>query len=55
MADEMLTLREAARQLGRSAGTLRRYIKSGRLPAEKHRGKFGIEYRIRNQDLELKT
>lgn len=52
MTEELLTLREAAFKVGRSPGTLRRYIKNGRLPAEKHRGKYGVEYRIRVQDLD---
>ncbi|MBI4161212.1 MAG: hypothetical protein HY509_02055 [Acidobacteria bacterium] len=55
MADQFLTLREAAGRAGRSAGTLRRYIKAGRLPAEKHPGKFGVEYRLRAEDLEPLT
>jgi hypothetical protein len=52
VADEFLSLREAAGRVGRSSGTLRRYIKTGRLAAEKLQGKFGIEYRIRARDLE---
>ena len=52
MTEELLTLREAAFKVGRSPGTLRRYIKNGRLSAEKHRGKYGVEYRIRVQDLD---
>lgn len=52
MADGLLTLREAAARIGRAPGTLRRYIKSGRLQAEKRRGKFGQEYLIRPEDLD---
>jgi len=37
---------EAARQLGVSAVTIRRYIKQGKLEANKVQGKFGSEYRI---------
>jgi len=37
---------EAARQLGVSAVTIRRYIKQGKLEANKVEGKFGSEYRI---------
>jgi hypothetical protein len=41
---ETMTLREAARRTSRSVTTLRRYIRSGRLDAEKRRGRFGPEY-----------
>ncbi len=37
---------EAARELGVSAVTIRRYIKQGKLEAKKVEGKFGSEYRI---------
>ena len=37
---------EAARQLGVSAVTIRRYIRQGKLEADKVEGKFGSEYRI---------
>jgi excisionase family DNA binding protein len=47
----LLTIREAAQHVGRTPATVRRYIKSGRLPAEKQIGKFGEEYRIRREDL----
>jgi len=46
-----LTIREASRLIGRTPATLRRYIRSGRLPAAKEEGKFGEEYRIRREDL----
>jgi excisionase family DNA binding protein len=46
-----LTIREASRLIGRTPATLRRYIRSGRLHAEKEVGKFGEEYRIRRDDL----
>src|SRR5258706_2710992 len=46
-----LTIREAARLIGRTSATVRRYIRSGRLPAGKETGKFGEEYRIRREDL----
>ena len=52
MSDEFLSLREAAARVGRAPGTLRRYIKSGRIQAQKRRGKFGMEYLIRPEDLE---
>lgn len=46
-----LTIREASRLIGRTSATIRRYIRSGRLKAEKDVGKFGEEYRIRRDDL----
>jgi len=46
-----LTIREASRLIGRTSATIRRYIRSGRLKAEKDLGKFGEEYRIRRDDL----
>ena len=46
-----MTIREASQAIGRAPATIRRYIKSGRLPAEKERGKFGVEFRIRAEDL----
>ena len=52
MSEEFLSLREAAARVGRAPGTLRRYIKSGRIQAQKRRGKFGMEYLIRPGDLE---
>ena len=41
-----LTIREASKLIGRTPATIRRYIRSGRLHAEKGIGKFGEEYRI---------
>jgi len=46
-----LTIREASQLIGRTSATIRRYIRSGRLTAEKQTGKFGEEYRIRREDL----
>jgi len=46
-----LTIREASQLIGRTSATIRRYIRSGRLTAEKQAGKFGEEYRIRREDL----
>ena len=40
------SIAEAARQLGVSAVTVRRYIKQGKLEGKKVEGKFGSEYRI---------
>src|SRR5213594_3948008 len=47
----LLTIREASRLIGRTPATVRRYIRSGRLRAEKEMGKFGEEYKIRREDL----
>jgi hypothetical protein len=41
---ERMTLREAAHRTARSITTLRRYIRNGRLHAEKRFGRFGPEY-----------
>jgi len=46
-----LTIREASQLIDRTSATIRRYIRSGRLKAEKEIGKFGEEYRIRRDDL----
>ena len=46
-----MTLREAAARTSRSITTLRRYIRSGRLHAEKHYGRFGPEYFVSERDL----
>lgn len=48
---ERLTLREAAQRTARSITTLRRYIRSGRLRAEKRFGRFGPEYYLDPADL----
>ena len=48
---ERMTLREAAQHTTRSITTLRRYIRSGRLHAEKRFGRFGPEYYLSPQDL----
>jgi excisionase family DNA binding protein len=47
-----LTIRQASEAMGRAPATIRRYIKAGRLPAEKEPGKFGEEFRIREEDLQ---
>ncbi len=47
----LLTIREASQLIGRTPATVRRYIRSGRLRAEKEMGKFGEEYKIRRDDL----
>jgi excisionase family DNA binding protein len=46
-----LTIREASQLIGRTPATIRRYIRAGRLKAEKQIGKFGEEYRIPREDL----
>ena len=48
---ERMTLREAAQRTARSITTLRRYIRSGRLRAEKRFGRFGPEYYLSVHDL----
>jgi hypothetical protein len=48
---EPMTLREAAERTSRSITTLRRYIRGGRLPAEKRPGRFGPEYFVSDADL----
>jgi len=48
---ERMTLREAAQHTARSITTLRRYIRSGRLHADKRFGRFGPEYYLSPQDL----
>ncbi|MCP3979880.1 MAG: hypothetical protein GY716_11275 [bacterium] len=46
-----MTLREAAERTSRSITTLRRYIRSGRLHADKRYGRFGPEYFVSEEDL----
>lgn len=48
----MLTVTESASYLGRSAKTVRRYIKQGLLPCERVNGKFGPEIRIARKSLD---
>ena len=49
---EKLTLREASDRTGLSITTLRRYIRSGRLSAEKSPGRYGPEYFVSPEDLQ---
>jgi hypothetical protein len=49
---ERINLRDAARQTARSVTTLRRYIRSGRLKAEKLPGRFGPEYFVTSEQLQ---
>jgi len=46
MLKQSLTIAEAARSLGVSSRTVRRYVKSGKIHAELVLGPFGQEYRI---------
>jgi excisionase family DNA binding protein len=46
MSGQGLTISEAARSLGVSSRTVRRFIKAGRIHAELFPGPFGQEYRI---------
>ena len=46
MSRQALTIAEAARSLGVSSRTVRRFIKSGKIKAELVPGPFGPEYRI---------
>jgi hypothetical protein len=48
---ERINLRDAARQTARSVTTLRRYIRSGRLKADKLPGRFGPEYFVTAEQL----
>lgn len=48
---ERLNLRAAAARTSRSITTLRRYIRSGRLHADKRPGRFGPEYFVTEGDL----
>lgn len=49
---ERMSLREASSRTSLSITTLRRYIRSGRLAAEKLPGRFGPEYFVSPADLE---
>ena len=46
MSSQGITIAQAARTLGVSARTIRRYIKAGKIQAELVTGHFGEEYRI---------
>jgi len=46
MSNQGFTVAEAARSLGVSTRTIRRFIKSGKIHAELMPGQFGAEYRI---------
>ena len=53
MSRQGLTISEAARSLGVSSRTVRRFIKSGKIHAELVPGLFGQEYRILTLPREL--
>ena len=50
-ADEWLTLREAASQMGRSVVTLRRAIRKGSVQARQVRGKHGPTWEVASSTL----
>ncbi len=54
MLKQSLTIAEAARSLGVSSRTVRRYVKSGKIHAELVLGPFGQEYRILELPVELR-
>ena len=53
MSKQGLTISEAAKSLGVSTRTVRRFIKSGKIQAELAPGTFGEEYRILSLPREL--
>lgn len=54
MSTQALSIAQAARELGVSTRTIRRFIKAGKLKAELINGTFGPEYRIPEIPAELK-
>jgi len=46
MTNQSFNINEAAKKMGVSTRTIRRYIKAGKLKAELVKGSFGDEYRI---------
>jgi len=54
MSKQGFTILEAARSLGVSSRTVRRYVKSGKIHAELVLGPFGQEYRILELPVELR-
>jgi len=54
MSKQGFTIAEAARSLGVSSRTVRRYVKSGKIHAESVLGPFGQEYRILELPVELR-
>ena len=53
MSGQVLTIAQAAKSLGVSTRTVRRFIKSGKIDAELVPGPFGQEYRILKLPAEL--
>lgn len=47
---DLLTVKEAAKMLKKHPGTIRRWIRSKKIPARKLGGKYGI-YLIRRDDI----
>ena len=54
MSGQVLTIAQAAKSLGVSTRTVRRFIKSGKIDAELVPGPFGQEYRILKLPAELR-
>ncbi len=54
MSKQSLTIAEAAKSLGVSSRTVRRYVKSGKIHAELVLGPFGQEYRILELPVEFR-
>jgi MerR family copper efflux transcriptional regulator len=54
MSIHVLSIAQAARELGVSTRTIRRFIKAGKLKADLVNGTFGPEYRISEIPAELK-
>jgi excisionase family DNA binding protein len=54
MSKQGLTIAEAARSLGVSSRTVRRYVKSGKIHAELVLGPFGQEYQILELPVEFR-
>jgi len=47
-----LTVEDAAALIGKSADTIRRYVRAGKLPAQRTAGTHTLEYRLRPEDVE---
>ena len=54
MSKQGLTIAEAAKSLGVSSRTVRRYVKSGKINAKLINGPFGQEYRILELPVEFR-
>jgi excisionase family DNA binding protein len=55
MADDFVSLQEAANHLGKSVQTVRRMIKKGELTAERMRTPQGFQYVMKAEELGIKT